>query len=99
MRKRQAKQLVWQLTKGGGSINMDKELWTIYYRVPQEDFILKERNWRWEVVLKYHGKILFKAQIDNIQKCMLCEDTKTKKMKFHKFPFSISFETKEVVIW
>jgi len=98
MNKKQAKQLVWQLTEGIG--HLDEELWYVYYRVPTEDFkLLKERNWRWEVVLEYRGKILFRAQLEVIGSLMIVRDLKTKKMKLHKFSYSINFETKEIVIW
>lgn len=96
MKKRQAKQLVWQLTKGVGAL--DEELWFVYYRVPPEDFKLNERLWRWEVVLEFKGKVFFKAQLEQIENSMIIED-KTRRKKLHKLPYSINFETREIVIW
>lgn len=92
MNKKTAKKLVWQLTKGIGAI--DDKLWLVYYRVSPEDFkIFKEKNWRWEVVLEYKGKLLFRIQIKQLEAAMVIDG------KLIKFPYSINFETKEVKIW
>lgn len=89
MKKKEAKKLVWQLTCGPS--RLDEELWIIYYKV--EDFKMKERNWNWQVVLEYGGKLLFKAQMAQIEMAMVING------KLRKFPYSINFETKEIVIW
>ena len=92
MKKRECKQLIYQLTEGPAKI--DEELWLVYYRVPQEDFKhQKERNWRWEVVMEYQSKLLFKAQLRNIECAMMIDG------KQQKLPYSINFENKELVIW
>lgn len=90
MKKKEAKKLIWKLTEGVGKLD-NKDLWFIYYRV--KDFRVKEPLWDWEVVLEYQGILLFRIQIDQLEDVMIIDG------KLRKYPFSINFETKEIVIW
>ena len=83
MDKRLAKKLTRIFRK-----DLDKELWWAYYIPDKEDCrLLKERIWRWQVVIEYKGILLFKPDIKEL--LGIVEDR----------GLSINFETKEIMVW